>query len=60
MKKEKEITPSMFETLWGKPDCEDGLSLFKQSHASVAESVKADSNDLVIDDLDKILQTTNK
>ena len=60
MKKKQEITLSEFKTIWGQPSCEDGLSLFKQSHALVADNVKADSNDLVINDLNEILQTTNK
>ena len=56
MEKEQEITLSEFKTIWGQPDCEDGFSLFKQSHASVANGVKADSNDLVITDLNEILK----
>ena len=60
MEKEKEITLAEFEKIWGNNDCENGLSLFKQSHASVADGVKADSSDLVINDLNEILQTTNK
>lgn len=48
IKKEKEITLLEFEILWGQPDCEDGLSLFKQSHASASDGVKADSSDLII------------
>ena len=60
MKKEQEITLSEFKTIWGQTSCENGLSLFKQSHASVVDGVKANSSDLVITDLIEILQTTNK
>ena len=60
MKKEQEITLAELEKLWGNNDCENGLSLFKQSHASVVDGVKADSSDLVITDLNEIMQTTNK
>ena len=60
MEKEQEITLEKFKTIWGQSDCESGLNLFKQSHASVADNVKANSSDLVITDLNEILQTTNK
>ena len=60
MEKKQEITLAELEKIWGNNDCENGLGLFKKSHASVADNVKADLSDLIITDIDKILQTTNK
>ena len=54
MEKEQEITLKEFKTIWGQSSYKSGLDLFATSHASVAESVKADSSDLVITDLNEI------
>lgn len=51
----KEITLAEFEMLWGQPSYKSGLNLFAKSHASNANSVKADSGDLVITDLNEVL-----
>lgn len=61
MKREQEMTLSEFEQAWEKSSYESGLGLFEISHASAANSIKADSSDLIIwSDLDEILQPTKK